>query len=104
MYLWAQLLMALHELHSLCLPWALALVTTGFQLCPLRKSGVRKWGCISLLSQLCLHFGPPEVGLAEASLPGVAGSERLSKLSAACKELSMPFLLLRLTVSFLQSG
>jgi hypothetical protein len=37
--LWTQLLSALHEVHSLCLPWAQALVITGFKSYPLRKSG-----------------------------------------------------------------
>lgn len=48
----ARLLMALPEVHSLCLPWALALMITGFTQCPLRKGGS------SPLSALPPHWSP----------------------------------------------
>lgn len=69
-YLWAQLLTALHELHSLCLPWAPALVTTGFKRCPPRKS----WGASHFSLSFASTLLPPEVGHTEATLPGAAGS------------------------------
>lgn len=95
---WAWLLSVLHEVHSLCLPRAQALVITGFRPYPPRRA----WSATHFSAQLLLWSPgfPPRGEPGPACLMGAAGSEQAE---AVHQEPSMPFVLLSFASS-LQGG